>query len=436
MADDTPEDAGLAADSGRTRRPPPTIDLEATDVTPEPAPDTAETRAEPQAEPEQGHVESEFKPEIERAEAEISDTPRPISPWIIAPFSGAVAAALVIAVGWMLGWPAVQAPPATPQVSAATVDALNGRIAGLEAKVNKPAAQAADPAVTARIESLEKSATALRNDVTALRTQSEKLAGAVDELKSAPKDAAAAPDLSAVNDRLVQLERTTQAQRAELAQQGETIAAAKAAQATIADKTAEAVAADDKPLRRAMTASLLDVAVHHGDPYAAQLAAAKSMANDPDALKPLEAFASSGIPSPTALSRELLDIVPKLSPRPQPEPAGTGIVGRLQASAAKLVRIERTDATSHDRGSLTARVTAAALRNDIAAARRDLMTLPDAERAPAKAWLDKVETRQAALAASRKFADAAMANLAIPSNDRPSSGKTGNDKPAQEKPAE
>jgi hypothetical protein len=312
---------------------------------------------------------------------------------VIAPFSGAVAAALVIAVGWMLGWPAVQAPPAAPQVTAATIDALNGRVAGVEARMSKPAA---DAAAGARIDALEKSLGALRSDVANLRAQFDKLASALNDVKSAPRDASAAPDLSGVTERIAQLERTIKADRAELAQQGEKIADAKPA--------------DDKPLRRVVAASLLDVAVRHGDPYAAQLAAAKSFAADPAVLKPLDAFASSAIPSPVALSRELLDIVPKLSP---PAPSdGTGIVDRLQSGAAKLVRIERTDGTGNDRGAIVARVTTAALRNDYNEARRELKTMPEADRAPAQAWLDKAAAREAALAASRKFADDAMADLA------------------------
>ena len=105
--------------------------------------------------------------------------------------------------------------------------------------------------------------------------------------------------------------------------------------------------------------------------------------------------------------------MPKLSP-PAPDTAttGAGIVDRLQAGAAKLVRIQRTDAAGNDRGSVVARVTAAALRNDVAEARRELKTLAPADRAAAQAWLDKADARDAALAASRKFADDAMAALA------------------------
>ena len=122
------------------------------------------------------------------------------------------------------------------------------------------------------------------------------------------------------------------------------------------------------------------------------------------------------MPSAASLSRELLTLVPKLSPPAPPDNAttGSGIVERLQAGAAKLVRIERTDTAGNDRGAVVARVTAAALRNDSNEARRELKTLAPADRAAAQAWLDKADARDAALAASRQFATDAMAALAKP----------------------
>ena len=414
MADDKPEDAGLAPESGRAKRTPPTIDLEATEISTQPqSTAAAEPELQPmpeQATPEQAAVEeSKFEeakfeearpdPEPAHAEAAVASAPAsaPVSPWVIAPFSGAVAAAIVIAVGWMLGWPAVQAPPAAPQVTSATIDALSGRVAAVEAKAGKPAA---DPAVVARIDALEKSVNAVRSDIANLRAQSDKTAS---DVKSAPRTAA--PDLAALSDRIAQLERASKTERAELAQQGEKIADNKAT--------------DDKPLRHVVAAALLDVAVRHGDPYESQLAAARSLAAKPDMLKPLDTFASSGIPTPVALSRELLNIVPKLSPPAETPAAGAGIVERLQAGASKLVRIERTDGVGNDRGAIVARVTAAALRNDFAEARRELKTLSEADRAPAQAWLDKADARDAALGASRKFADDAMADLAKPDLVKP-----------------
>jgi hypothetical protein len=423
MADDKPEDAGLAPESGRAKRTPPTIDLEATEVSTQPqeaagepeAQAATEQAAHEQAKSEEAKSEEAKSQEAKSEEAKSEETnaePQPepveerssvasasvspsISPWVIAPFSGAVAAAIVIAVGWMLGWPAVQAPPAAPQVTGATVDALSGRVAAVEAKAGKPAA---DPAMVARIDALEKSATGLRSEIANLRAQSDKTAGALNDAKSAPR--AAAPDLAALNDRIAQLERATKTERAELAQQSE--------------KIADARAMDDKPLRHVVAAALLDVAVRHGDAYESQLVAARSLAAKPDMLKPLDAFASSGIPTPVALSRELLTIVPKLSPPAEAPASGTGIVERLQAGASKLVRIERTDGVGNDRGAIVARVTAAALRNDFVEARRELKTLPEADRAPAQVWLDKADARDAALAASRKFADGAMADLVKP----------------------
>jgi len=375
MVDDSPEDTTPSQDSGRAKRAPPTIDLEASEV-------SGETRnAGGNAQPER-----------------ISDQPptAAISPWVIAAVSGAVAASLVICVGWILGWPAVlPTTSAGPPFNAAVIDDLAARVAGIESKTSKPAAPVPDPAVVSRIEALEKSLASLRGEFANVRTQSEKLTAAVNDLKSTPRESSLSPDLSAINERLAQIERATRAQTAEIAQES-------------------ARPADDVPLRRVVAASMLDVSVRQGEPYVAALAAAKSLAADADALKPLDGFAASGVPSPAALSRELLTLVPKLSPAQESSTSGSGIVDRLQAGAAKLVRIERTDGVGSDRGAVVARVTAAALRNDMAEARRELKTLAPADRAAAQAWIDKADARDAALAASRQFAAEAMAALAKP----------------------
>ena len=208
--------------------------------------------------------------------------------------------------------------------------------------------------------------------------------------------------LPPINERLAQLEHTTRAQGSEIAQDKQ--------------EKENAKPIDDMPLRRVVAASLLDISVRQGDPYVAALAAAKALTPDADALKPLDGFAASGVPTPANLCRELLTLVPKLSP-PAPEnptaDAG-GIVDRLQAGVSRLVRIERTDAVGNDRGAVVARVTAAALRNDANEARRELNTLSPADRAAAQAWIDKTDARDAALAASRQFAADAMTALAKP----------------------
>jgi hypothetical protein len=381
MAEDTLEDQA-APDAGKVKRAPPTIDLEATEVS-----GATRATADATAEAVATSAPQSAAPDASRP-ATAAPISAPISPWVIAPFSGAVAAAVVILVGWMLGWPAVQAPPAAPQVDAARVDDLGKHVAALEGKLDKIAAPLA-PGV------LQKPVKDLQNDVANLRAQVDKLAAA-GQTTSAPQGAAtAAVDLAPLDERIAKIEEAVRAQTAQT------------------DKPAASPAQDDLPLRRLVAAALLDVAVRHGDPFAAALATARSMAPNPDALKPLDQFAEKGVPAPPALNRELLTLVPKLSPSAQDAgTTGTGVIDKLQAGASRLVRVERTDATGNDRAAIVARVTAAAIRNDFADARRELSTLSPADRTPAQAWLDKAAARDAALAASRQFTDEAMAALA------------------------
>jgi hypothetical protein len=393
MSDDRPEETGSLPDSERPKRAPPTIDLEATDVSTAPP-----------------HADSAAKTEFTAGSGAetVSEAPMtppaaaPISPWIVAPVSGAVAAALVIGVGWMLGWPAVQPAATPPAVNAAAIDGLTTRIAGLESKAGKPVA---DAAAAARVDGLEKSLATLRGELAATRAQNDKLASAVNDAKAAPRpDGAASSDLSAVDERIARIESLVRTQGAEIAQQGSKIADAKAT---------DGKPVDDLALRRVVASALLDVLVRIGDPFPAALATAKALAPNADALKPLDTFAAKGLPNPARLCSELLALLPKLLPQDS-STTGSGVIERLQAGAAKLVTIERTTTVGNDRGAVVARVTAAALRNDSNEARRELKTLAPADRAVAEGWLERADARDAALVASRQFAADAMAVLAKP----------------------
>jgi hypothetical protein len=384
MVDDSPEDTSLAADPGRAKRPPPTIDLEASEVTTStasPAEDAPPDVSPPEPSP----------PKPARSS---------IATAVIAGISGAAVAALVFAGAILAGWPeAPPAPPASAPANSAATDDLAARLASLETRLGKSPAPAPDPALAARVEALDKSVAALRGELDGLSGRSEKLAAEVNDIKTVPQETAPQappPDLSAINDRIAGLERAIRAQKAEITQEN-------------------AKPADDVPLRRIVAAGLLDVLVRVGDPFAAALTAAKSLTPNPDELKPLETFAATGVPSPANLCRELLTLVPKLSPAaPVVATTGSGIVERLEAGAAKLVRIERTDTKGNDRENVVARVTAAALRNDVNEARRELNTLPSADRAAAQGWIEKADARDAALASSRQFAATAMSALAGP----------------------
>jgi hypothetical protein len=409
MVEDRSEDTGSLPGSERPKRAAPTIDLEATVVSDDTKSSAEKSSAEAPSGPELAPApEATPVSSVEEPAAGSVSPPAapPVSPWIVAPVSGAVAAALVIGVGWMLGWPPIQpaSAPSAPQLTAA-IDGLTARVAGLESKAGKPVP---DPAAAARTEAVEKSVAALRGELTATRAQGEKLASALNDVQSAPRsDGAASPELAALGERLAKLESQIRTQSAEIAQQGSKLADSKAA---------DAKPADDMPLRRVVAAALLDVLVRTGDPYPAALSTAKALAPNPDALKPLDQFADKGVPNANRLSNELLALVPKLLPAAQQNNAttGSGIVERLQAGAAKLVKIERTDTAGNDRGAVVARSTAAALRNDFNEARRELKTLEPADRAAAQGWLEKADARDAALAASRQFAADAMTVLGKP----------------------
>jgi hypothetical protein len=385
----------------RPKRAPPTLDLDAIEI-------SDETR----------HADAaELKPARERS----WPSGTIVSSAIVSAIFGAGAAALVV---WTMEWPGKTAPPApapqannaavdalaarvanveskaiAPQSNNAAIDALSARVASVESKAATPAAAARvapDPALSAQVGALEKSVTTLRDEFAAAGVRSQQLAATIEAVKSAPREATPLPDLSAINERLAKIE-----------------AAAKTLSAEAAQRAAAPV--DDPQLRRVVAAALLDVSVRAGEPYAAALAAAKPFAATADALKPLDGFAATGVPNSNALNRELLTLLPKLSPPPETSTTGPGIVDRLQAGAARLVRIERTDAVvGNDRNAIVSRVTAAAMRNDIAEARRELKTLAPADRAAAQAWIDKADARDAALAASRQFAADAMGAFTKP----------------------
>jgi hypothetical protein len=384
MDDNRTDDPATAPDAGRPRRAPPTIDLEASEVT------TSSGSVGDNGAGDQGAADTSGAKPSSRSSFAAS------RPFLVAAVSGAVAAALVIALVWAVVRPGATAK-AVADSDTRVIEMLSARIGELEERTTKPTAS--DPALPARFDALEKSLTQLRTELARTGARSDKLASELDAVKSATPAApaaAASPDLSAVEGRLAEIERAVRAESENIAQ--------------AANKPA-----DDIALRRLVVASMLDLSVRQNEPFKEALKAAKALAPDPQKLQPLEGFAASGVPNAANLCRELLTLVPKLEPpRPGNATTGAGIVDRLQAGAAKLVRIERTDASGSDRGAIVARVTAAAVRNDLSETRRELNSLTPADREPAQAWLDKVAERDAALAAARHFTNDAMAALAKP----------------------
>lgn len=401
--DEDKGNAGVMPGGDASKRTPPTIDLAASEVTDSPrasdAPDAHETTS--------GHSEPPAEPPSETPAAPSPRASR-TSSMLLSALAGAMAALLVIGAATLAGWPEKPAPVSTAPLAEdiasnkAAVTALGARVAKVESDAAKPTARpVADPALAARLDAVEKSIASLRNDVAAVRGQGEKAAAAISEIKSAAPQGVmttgpqAAIDTSAIEERIGKIERATAA-------------------LSVAAAAPQQPQAEDPNVRKMAAATQLDAAVRQSEPYASALAAARAVAGDAEILKPLDAFAATGVPAANALCRELLALLPNLAPKPDVQPAPSGMVERLQQSAAKLVRIQRVDTPASGATGVLARVTSAAQRDDLNEAKRELMQLSPSDRAPVQPWIAKVDARDAALAASRQFASDTMTALSKP----------------------
>jgi hypothetical protein len=95
-----------------------------------------------------------------------------------------------------------------------------------------------------------------------------------------------------------------------------------------------------------------------------------------------------------------------------PPQGGGSFLQRLQANAKKIVRIRPIDEVPGDGPeAVISRIEARAAAADLTGALAELGKLPAAVRAHAKAWIAKVEARDAAIALSRRFAADALAAI-------------------------
>lgn len=365
-----------ASDAAQARREPPTIDLAPNDV----SGDTQRRRA--------------------GAAAGMRDWARRFA----APVGAAAAAGALAAVVVMLVMPRGAPPPVVavePPPTLALVNDLGARLARLESQAgasSAPAAAAVDPEFAARMNVAEQSLQTLREQLGTLRRQVDTLATAVNEVKSVPREpGAAAPEgpspaaLAAITERVAAAERGIDALKSQLAR-------------------LPTAMTGERELRGAVAAMTLDNAVRSGGGYAAQLAAAKQLAERAEALAPLDAFATNGIPSDAILARTLLDIVPALMPPPA-QPTGSWWE-RMQARAFQLVRVRSVgEAPGSSLDAIVSRIEAAAKRHDLSAALREIAALPAERRAPVESFMAQAKARAQALEASRTYLADALAVL-------------------------
>ncbi len=467
MADDKPDDTtasrGPGPDGGRARRPGPTIEVAATRVSDDAASKageekaTAATPTEPVAikpptqEPTTKSSSSvppggakpiagagfggaaassassatsaaaanSAKPDAKPTARPAEAAPRPgVSPVVagtVGAISGAIAAAILFGVGASSGWlnsaPAERVTPAQPEVSSLDLAALSDRIARIEAQPAAAAGSAPvapDPKTAERLERLETSIAGLRDQLataqadgdaakaaaTAAASAVSNLQGSVESLRAAP--AAAPVDLGAITARLGAIEKAAATLKTEAAQQRDKVL-------------------DDAPLRRVVAASMLDTAVRQGDPFVEPLQAMRPLVANADALKPLEPFASTGVPLRSKLLGDLRALLPGLTQAPVAASSNATWIERLQAGAQRLVRIRKTDGAATDaQVAAVDQIEAAAKRGDLDAARKAFDGLSAADQAKAKAWAEQVDARRSALAASQRLVTEASASLNKP----------------------
>jgi hypothetical protein len=427
----------------RKTRAAPTIDLTATEVPPatvagEPPPQSDPPPQQPPAQepPQAGHDAAAAAGKDASADNPSnwpSYWPRnwlngPIAGLALAGGAGAALVSLVLVGFWLSGLVSIgdggsaarvaglemqlrdlQTRPVAA-VDAKSVDALNERVSKIEAAIGKLPSR--DPAVAERLAAADNAMKSLGLALAALNRRDDDIAAnaaqareraeaaekAVTELRTSVQDSVkeivkdvanntsggiSTAELEPLQKRIAALEQSAKAARDEIAKAG----------------------ASDTPARLALSAAGLRDAALSGAPFAAALAAVKSLGADDKALVPLEPFAATGVPNEKALAHELSSLIPAMLKLSGAQAPADGFLDRLQANAGKLVRIRPVDAPpGDDPSAVLARIEIAAAKADIAGALSDLGKLSDATRAPAQGWIKKANARQAALAAARAFA--------------------------------
>jgi hypothetical protein len=408
-------------------RRPPTIELAATEVD-----GAAEKDAAGAAETDKGGT----------AEHESGDSPAPatglsgrgFTSHIGSALLGAAVMAGIAAALWFAGvMPSYQAAP----IATATTNASEPAATPATPPPNPPPSPTAaqnspvSPDFTARLEKIERAIEAQRPDpalgnriaevAAQTKTLGDNLAALtrrVDETaatsQSAAKQADTARNAADAAKSATEAASKDQVHREDVDALAQRIVALESAVKGLAAATAPlAAGANDRTARLTVAAEALRAAVERGAPYQAELSAVQSLGVDQKAAAALEPFAASGVPTASALARELVALAPALQDASEPRSGATTFLDRLKSNAQNLVRITPLNAPAgNDQHTVLDRIRLDAAHADIAAALPDLNALPDAVKPLAAEWSKKATAREGALAASRQIAADALGALA------------------------
>jgi hypothetical protein len=433
-------------DSKPGRRPP-TIELKATEVEqPEATAPTGDTAAADTPPPESSNPASPNPPSNAGAG-------RGLKTYALGAILGAVAMLVIVAAlrftGVIPSREAAAPPlPAAPETSAAihaapSNDAISARLERLERAIQTQRTQPAPgsgTAAEAQTKALSDSVAALSrrlDDIAATSQSAAKTADAAQAAAEAAKSASANASQSATqaaNDAVskaaseaasqaasqVATQTASQAneQKSDLDALTNRVAALESAVKALSENAGHpAEGANDQAARWTIATEALRAAVERGAPYQAELAAVQSLGVTQDAAAPLAPFAATGVPTPAALAHDLAALTPELRRASEPSSGGSTFLGRLEAHAQHLVSITPVDAPAgNEPSAVMARIDVDAEHADIAAALTDIAALPETAKPLAADWVAKAKAREAAIAASRKIAAAALAALSKPAS--------------------
>lgn len=174
-------------------------------------------------------------------------------------------------------------------------------------------------------------------------------------------------------------------------------------------------AATDKAVRAAVVTAALRNAVERDRPFAAELAAARSIGLDEGPLASLEPFATTGLPKRNELFRELSALLPELRRASAPPGQDLGYLDRLQASAVRMLNIRPVkDESGDDPPAILSRIEFRMAHEDVDAVVTELDKLPPQAKELAQPWRTRALARRDALQATRLMAIAALAKLGEP----------------------
>jgi hypothetical protein len=318
---------------------------------------------------------------------------------------------------------------------------VNSRLAKLESAPPPAGDTAALGALDARVKTLEDRKVETPPDLSDLTSRVTRLEESINALAETAKEGGSVPDAAALDAKIGDLEQRLQGKidSALAAQQGESttelkdlqkeVEALKAklgalAEAHLAGDTSDLApqlttldqriakleatlpelstaidraSASAKSGAAAIAFANLRNAVAAGRPYAAELAALKSLIPDSGDLGALPSHAETGIPTVAALASDLTKLA-ETSAAPAPAPAQTSILDSMMASAKSAISIRRigADATGDEPAAMLARADAALDQGDLAAAIKEVESLPAQARDPLAGWLADAQARASA----------------------------------------